>query len=205
MDQAAFDNVIRELKNTLDKEGNHLDVSSVIASDGVNYFSYYFKDKEAVDIRSIGKPIACMAIGAAIEAGLSFDGTMVGLETPVWPFLSKYAAVRDRKNREKWGRVTLLDCFRITLGHDKGLMFSADVREHDENELVDYVVNYPITREIGKDFVYSNAGTFIVSTLVTEYLGKNLDELVDDYLFTQWVLRTSRGKSTENTALDVPG
>lgn len=184
MNQENFNEVINKLETILDKKGNHLDMESIIVSEGENNYTHYFKGKEKVDIRSIAKPIVCMAIGVAIENGLYFDGIKIELETPIWQFLSKYATIYDPVNLKKWEKIVLFDCFRITLGHDKGLMFSSDVKEHDENDLVNYIVNYPITLEIGKDFVYSNAGTFLVSSLITEYIGKNLDEFVDEYIFS---------------------
>lgn len=184
MNQETFSGVINQLETVLDKKGNHLNMASIIVSDEVNQYSHYFKQRETVDIRSIAKPIVCMAIGAGIEEGLYFDGKQIGLETPVWEFLSKYTTVNDPENIKKWQKETLLDCLRITMGHDKGLMFSSDIKEHDENELVNYVVNYPITGEVGKDFKYSNAGTFLISTLITEYLGKNLDQFVDEHIFS---------------------
>ena len=183
MSQSKFTKVINEMESALDKNGNHLDMNSVIVSVGNDYFTHYFKPKTRTDIRSIAKPIACMAVGIAIDKGLYFDGNKIGLETPIWQFISKYATIKNHLNIEKWTKVKLLDLFRITLGHDKGLVFSSDVKEQGESDLVNYVVNYPITGEVGKDFVYSNAGTFLISSLITEYLGMNLDEFTYKHLF----------------------
>jgi CubicO group peptidase (beta-lactamase class C family) len=182
--QDKFNGVIDELETLRDKNGNHLDMTSIIVSDTSNKYSHYFKEKEAIDIRSIAKPIVCLALGVAIEKGLYFDGMRIGLDTPVWQFLSKYSTVNDPETIKQWEKETLMDFLRITMGHDKGLMFSSDIKGRDEDELVNYVVNYPITREVGKDFKYSNAGTFLISTLITEYLGKNLDRFVDDHIFS---------------------
>lgn len=184
MSQQLFNKTVNDLKTLKDKKGNHLNVASIIVSEGKNYYTYYFKEKETVDVRSIAKPIVCMALGAAIENGLYFNRVKIELDTPVWQFLSKYATINDSTNRKQWERITLLDCLRITMGLDKGIMFSADVKEHNENELVNYVVNYPITREVGKDFIYSNHGTFLISTLITEYLGVNLDQFVYQHIFS---------------------
>lgn len=181
--QEKFNTVISRLETVLDKKNNHLNMVSIIVSDGINNFSHDFKAKQTVDIRSIAKPIVCMAIGEAIERGLYFDDIKIELETPIWQFISKYATINNPSNLNQWQKITLMDCFRITLGHDKGLMFSADLKEQDENDLVNYIVNYPITKEVGKNFVYSNAGTFLISTLITEYLNKNLDELVNELIF----------------------
>lgn len=184
MSQEIFNKVINDLKTVRDKKGEYLNMSSIIVSDYGNSYTHYFKDREQVDVRSIAKPIVCMAMGIAIENGLYFDGVKVGLDTPIWQFLSNYTAIDDPVNRRKWEKVVLFDCFRITLGHDVGLMFSSDVKQHNENDLVNYVVNYQITHEVGKDFVYSNAGTFLISTLITEYMGINLDQFVDKYIFS---------------------
>ena len=123
------------------------------------------------------------ALGIAIQNGLSFDGELIDLSTPIWKFVSKYTKMHDPLNELKWSTVRLIDCLRITLGHDKGLIFSQDVKTQGEDNLIDYVVNYPITGEVGRDFVYSNAGTFLISTLVTEYLHKGLDQFVAEHLF----------------------
>lgn len=184
MSQQTFNKVVSELISTTDKNGSLLNLSSIIVSEGDQYYSHYFTDDEPVDIRSIAKPIACLAIGAAIQDGLTLGNTRVNLNTHVWPLLSKYAHINDPANVSQWEKVTLLDCFRITLGHDRGLLFSTDIKGRDVNTFTDYIVNHPITGVVGKDFTYSNAGTFLVSTLITEYTDMNLDELVDKYIFS---------------------
>jgi CubicO group peptidase (beta-lactamase class C family) len=183
MTQELFDRVVQKMQLAHDKSGSALRMASLIVSDPEGSYSHYFRDPIGVDIRSIAKPIVALAIGRAIADGLYFGGVKVELTTPIWQFLSTYCNLEHTENEKQWQKVTLLDCLRITLGHDKGLVFSADLRGRDVNTLVDYVVNYPITREVGEDFVYSNAGTFLVSTLVTECLGVSLDELVARCIF----------------------
>ncbi len=184
MSQEIFDKVVHEIETVRDSRDNNLDMASIIASEGNKYYTHYFKDRDGVDIRSIAKPIVCLAMGAAIEKGLVFNGIKIDLDTHIWQFVSNYTTIQNSENIKKWKQVVLLDCFKITLGHDKGLMFSSDVKEQDENNLVNYVVNFPITREIGKSFIYSNAGTFLISTLITECLNKNLEEFVDEFIFS---------------------
>jgi CubicO group peptidase (beta-lactamase class C family) len=181
--QKLFNETVRILESTRDKNGELVRLSSIIISTTDDSFSHNFGAREAIDIRSVAKPIVCLAIGAAIEKGLYFNGIRIDLETRIWPFLKQCSNVVSEANQEKWKELTLMDCFRITLGHDKGLMFSADIKGQDENKLLDYILNYPITRRIGVDFVYSNAGTFLISVLISEFLGKNLAEFVNDFVF----------------------
>lgn len=185
MKEGLFDLVIRELDTKLDKKGNHLNMSSVIVSDNNNYYSHYFGEREAIDIRSIAKPILCLAVGAAIDEGLYFDNIKISLDTHILQFLDKFTEIKDAHQRDLWAEVKLIDLFRITLGHDKGIVFSADVAEQNIDELANYVVNYPIVHPIGEHFVYSNAGGFLMSALISEYCGVSADQFVDKYIFSK--------------------
>lgn len=182
MTAGAFDTVVEQLTTARDKDGGELRMESVICSDSGGIRRHYFQEPGLVNLRSIAKPIVCLAVGAAIEKGLVFAGERITLETPVWPLLSSYASVEDPTTREAWERVVLRDLLRVTIGHDRGLMFSKDIKGRNPNTFVQYVVNYPITGEVGRDFVYSNAGSFLISTMVTELLGIDLDEFVQAHL-----------------------
>lgn len=179
-----FQKVVSAIKTETDSKGNNLDMVGLIVSQDDKQFVHYFREREKIDVRSIAKPITCLAFGKAISEGLKFGDAKITLDTKIGPLVSKYVNITTNHNREAWDMITIRDCFKITLGHDKGIMFSKDVKEHDENTLIDYVLNYPITRSPGEDFIYSNAGTFILSTLVTEYLGISLDAFVDKYIFS---------------------
>jgi len=182
MTNIAFDRVIDDLGAATDKDGSRLKMESVICSDPEGTRIHYFQEPGLINVRSIAKPIACLALGVAIDRGLAFNGVGITLDTPVWPLLSKYASVEDTQTRAAWGRVVFRDLLRVTLGHDKGLMFSKDIKDRDPDTFVQYVVNYPITGEVGKNFIYSNAGTFLLSTMITEFLDVQLDQFVFEHL-----------------------
>ncbi len=190
-----FESVVNDLKTSTDKNGDLLKMGSLIVSQDDVCFSHSFQNEECVDVRSIAKTITCLAFGKAISEGLYFQNEKVTLDTCVGPFLEKYVEIESPQNIEAWNKITVRDCFKITLGHDKGIMFSKDVKEHDENELISYVVNYPITGKPGIDFVYSNAGTFVLSTLITEYLGISLAEFVEEQLFNPLEIKDYQWKS----------
>lgn len=178
-----FNKVVYNLSTAIDSKGNNLDMVGLIVSQEETQYTHYFREREKIDVRSIAKPIVCLAFGKAISEGLVFGNTKITLDTKVGPLISKFINIETASNRDAWNTITIRDCFKITLGHDKGIMFSKDVKEHDEDKLIEYVVNYPVTTNVGKDFVYSNAGTFVLSVLVSEYLGISLDEFVDKHIF----------------------
>lgn len=183
MDKKLFDEMILKLETTHDSKGNKLNISTIIVSENNDVYSHCFGEKVKVDVRSIAKPIVCLAFGVAIERGLYLNGIKIDLNTKIGPLVSSYVKISD-ENLKIWNELTVRDCFKITLGHDKGIMFSKDVKEHNENDLIEYVMNYPITRRPGIDFVYSNAGTFILSTIITEHLGISLKDFVDKMILS---------------------
>lgn len=180
----VFDDVVSYLETTKDKNGNKVNMESVIVSQGRETRRKFFREEGLVNLRSIAKPIADLALGAAIDKGLQFKNTSISLNTPVLPFLSEYCEIQSEENRLAWGKVVLKDLLRVTLGHDSGIMFSKDIKDRDPETFVNYVVNYPVTRKVGEHFVYSNAGSFIFSTLITEFLGVKLIDFVDEHLFS---------------------
>lgn len=184
MDKKLFDNVVNELLTRHDKKGNNLNLVSLIASDSKDMWCYDFGEREAVDVRSIAKPILCLAYGAAIKEGLFFGTERVDLDTRIWKYIKKYGQVYEEEQLKKWENIRLIDLFRITFGHQKGIVFSKDVKEVGEDDLVNYILNFPITDEVGKHFVYSNAGGYLASSLISEYCGMSADKFVDKYVFS---------------------
>lgn len=185
MKKELFEKVVSSLNTKIDKNGNHLKMSSLIVSQGNRVYSHYFGQREMIDIRSIAKPILCLAVGAAINDGLCFNGDGISLDTPINKYIKRIVQFDDKSQEERWDKIHLIDLFRITLGHDKGIVFSSDVKQVGEENLLSYVVNYPITHSIGEHFVYSNAGGYLMSALITEYCGMQADEFVNKYIFSK--------------------
>ena len=101
MRNELFNKVVKEMNDVLDKNGKHLEMVSLIVSYKGEQYEHFFKNSEKVDIRSIAKPILCLAVGAAIEEGLYFNNIKIGLETPVWQFVSQYAEISNPEQEEK--------------------------------------------------------------------------------------------------------
>lgn len=179
----TFDEVVEKLSVIKDKNANKLEMISIIVSNENETYSHYFKETNPVDIRSIAKPIACLALGAALDKGLEIEGTKLSIKTKIWPYISKYVSLSNKINERSLNEISILDCLKITLGHKDGIMFSADVKGKDEFDLMNYVVNYPITQNVGSHFQYSNAGTFILSSLISEYFDMSLSDLVNEHIF----------------------
>ena len=178
MTKQRFDQLVDALRAAKDSTGSSLNLESIYYTDGNGTQHHDFKTPEQVNLRSIAKPIVCLALGVSIDEGMIWDGQKVALSMPVWPYLSQIARPATADNERAWRSVTLRDLLRSTLGHDKGLLFSKDIRGRDPASLLDYVLNYPVTKEVGHDFVYSNAGIYVLSHLISKFAGMELDQFV---------------------------
>jgi len=184
LDKAIFQTVVKKLQETKDKEGNSLNMDSIIISHGADVFKYKFKKEEVLnDLRSISKPIISLALGIAMEDGLQISGEKITLDSKIFPFFQDIVKITNKENIEKLKKVTLKHVLTHTIGYANGLLFSKDIKEKNPFALLDYVFNYDITHEPGKCFVYSNVGPYILSALIQEKLGISLSEWVKQLLF----------------------
>ena len=184
MEKAIFQSIVKKLQEAKDKEGNLLNMDSIIISQGANVFKHKFKNKDTLnDLRSISKPIIGLALGIAMDNGLRLRGEILTLDTKIFPFFKDKVEITNEKNIEKLKKVTLQHVLTHTIGYADGLLFSKDIKEKDPFTLLDYVFNYDITHEPGERFVYSNVGPYILSALIQEELGVNLSEWVRQMLF----------------------
>lgn len=180
----VFDRVVEALQSSRDSNGSSLNIESLIYTDDKGTRQHQFTPTRQVNLRSIAKPIACLALGKGIDQGMIWDGEAVSLSTKVWPLLSKIVETRTVEIEDAWKQVTIRDLLRSTIGHQTGLLFSKDIKGRDPNSLLDYVVSQPITGKVGRDFVYSNAGLFVLSSLISKFSGVDLDQFVQDLLFS---------------------
>lgn len=181
---AVFNEVVSRIEAGRDSSGAPLRMMSLMCSEEDQTRRHDFTHPQHVNVRSIAKPITCLVVGCLIEQGVELGGSPIRLESPVLPLLERFANFQSEEVAERWSNVTVIDLLRITFGQDQGLVFSKDIAGRDPSSLVDYVVNFPLTREVGVDFRYSNAGTFLLSAILTEWLGRKLEEFVQELLFS---------------------
>lgn len=184
MDKNIFQSVIDRFLDAKDKDGNSLQMDSIIISQGESVFKHKFRDEDSLnDLRSLSKPIIALTLGIAMEQGLVLNGEPFLLETRIFPFFKNRTKITNLNNIDKLNRITLRHVLTHTMGYADGLLFSKDIKERDPYTLLDYVFNYDLTHEPGTCFVYSNVGPYILSALIQEELGLSLSEWVRHILF----------------------
>jgi CubicO group peptidase (beta-lactamase class C family) len=201
----VFDRVIVALQSSRDSNGSPLNIESLIYTDDDGTRQHHFTPPKQVNLRSIAKPIACLALGKALDQGMTWAGEAVSLSTKVWPLLSEIVDARAVEAEDAWKQVTIRDLLRSTIGHKTGLLFSKDIKGRDPSSLLDYVVSQPIPGKVGKDFVYSNAGLFVLSSLISKFSGVDLDQFVQDHLFSPLGVRDVKWERFGRTVAGCTG
>ncbi|MBK9043196.1 MAG: serine hydrolase [Saprospiraceae bacterium] len=206
MDKYIFESVVKKMQKARDKEGNSLNMDSIMISQGADVFKHKFKNEEALnDLRSISKPIIGLSLGIAMDEGLTLRGEPLTLNTKILPFFQEKIKFTNESNIAKWQRVTLRHVLTHTIGFAEGLLFSKDIKERDPFTLLDYVFNYDITHEPGECFVYSNVGPYILSALIQEELGLNLSDWVNSKFFEKIGIKKYEWKNYGNYCAGATG
>lgn len=151
-----------------------LAVDSIIITKNGKRFEHYFTAEKLNNIRSISKVVSCLGAYKAIKKGL------YSLDTPILPFFDR-EKITNKKNITNLELMKIRHLLNLTIGQDKGLMFSKDVKMLPTNtDYLYYILNYDINHIPGTSFVYNNAATYILCAIT--------QKITNEY-FADWIQR----------------
>ena len=206
MNKYIFQSVVEKFQNATDKNGDFLDMDSLMISQGDEVYKHKFKGEDSLhNLRSVSKPIIGLTLGIAIENGLKLGGETITLETKIFPFFKDKIEITNYKNILKLEEVSLKHLLTNTIGYADGLLFSNDIADKDPFTFLDYIFNYDITYNPGETFIYSNVGPYIISALIQEELEMNLAEWVSRNLFQKIGIKNFEWKNYGNYCAGATG
>ena len=164
------------IKQFIEKvQQQELSVNSIIVTQDNKTESYFFHEDSLTSIRSISKVLSCLGVYHAIKSGI-FD-----LDTKVLHF---FPDIRINENRQKLENLTIEDLLTLRIGHKKGLLFSKDVAQLPQGtDLLEYIFNFEIPNNPGEFFIYNNANTYILSSIVQRETRMNFSDWVKTKVF----------------------
>lgn len=174
------------------KENNIL-VDSIIITKNDSYDYYYFNGKDPKDksndephsVRSISKTVSCLGAFVAIEEGL------YGLETNILQFFDR-EKITNTNNIPFLEEMKIKHLMKLTIGQEKGLMFSKDIKVMPEDtDFIYYILNYDIKHrpenefddKIVSSFVYNNAATYLLCAITQKLTGEYFRDWIQHALF----------------------
>jgi CubicO group peptidase (beta-lactamase class C family) len=179
MDKQQFDGLVKLFESARDRDGDPLNMHYLLIKQGeTEHFHAFGGRTERSDIRSLSKTIMALLAGTVVE---SRDD--VSEETPIWPIIEPLVTLTREENREKLERVRIRHLLNHTIGFDRILMMRGDIDGMDPADYLDYIVNEPIVHEPGTHYLYSNAGFFLLTVVLQELLGEDVEAYADRVLF----------------------
>lgn len=173
MDIEVFNEAVRDFEA--------LNMHYVLVDHGGDRYYHRFPGVDGPsDIRSISKTVLALAAGIVADTHSDFDEN-----TYIWPILQNVATLESKVNLPFLEKLQVKHLLTHTIGYDEVLLMRGDIKDLDEFKYVDYVINSPIVHEPGAFYLYSNAGFYLLSVTLQEFLGQDLLTYIDDVLFSK--------------------
>ncbi|MEM9693987.1 MAG: serine hydrolase [Myxococcota bacterium] len=181
----VFDALSREIG-----DGAYGEVKAVIAAQaGRVLFEEYYGGNDAetrVDVRSVGKSITALAVGAAID-----DGHLDGVEVRVWDYLTEGTPVPNDHPLKRSIDIGDLLSMSSPLECNDWVSSSAgnEERMYATDDWTDFALGLPVDpayREVAEGqgrFSYCTAGAFLLGRVVERAVGVPFDIYVEERIF----------------------
>lgn len=147
------------------------------------YKGILFKESKdlKINIRSIAKFVTSLACGILID---KTNGDF-NEDTLIYDILKDKVYISNNNNIPKLKNIRVKDCLTHTMGYRDIILMSRDIGDLDKNSLLDYALSYPLYFKPGEEFLYSNAGYYVLSAAMEEYLGYDLYDFINANIFVK--------------------
>ncbi len=184
MNKEKFNQIVEMFESTLDKHNDHLQMHSLAIKQNDNDFLYRFNHRtQPSDVRSLSKTVLALITGKVIELAEKQIYPNFDLETLIYPIIKDKINLTNLNNLTYLKQVKVKHLLTHTVGYEKKLLMRNDIKEMDPFSYLDYLVNYPIINKPQDKFLYSNAGFYLLSVVLQEFLKEDLFEFVQRELF----------------------
>ena len=144
-----------------------------------------------VNIRSVAKTIMTLTAFKLME-DTSFD---INLDTKIYPYIYKKIKLTNKKNLKYLEEIKLDNLLTHSIGYAYPLLMTRDIKGMDEDGLLNYAINYPISYQPANKFLYSNVGFYLLSVFMESILETSLYEYIDRIFFKVLSIETPRWDS----------
>lgn len=184
MDNKKFNRIVNEFIMAKDNKGNNLDMHYLLIKENDKSFIHRFNNrKEKSDIRSISKTVMTLVAGRVNRLSLKRKYPVFNEETFIYPIIKDVINLKNKENEKYLKKIKIKHLLSHSVGFDKVLLMRDDIKDMDPYSYLDYIVNYPIVYKPGEHFLYSNAGIYLLSVVLQEFLKEDLLVFVKRELF----------------------
>ncbi|WP_311376518.1 serine hydrolase domain-containing protein [Anaerococcus lactolyticus] len=160
---------------------NKLEMDSLIIYSRDKGILFHDSKDEKINIRSLAKLVTSLACGILIDKS---NGDFTE-DTLIYDILKDKVNISNKKNLSRLKEIRVRDCLTHTMGYRDIILMSKDIGNLDKDRLLEYALSYPLYSKPGEEFLYSNAGYYVLSAVMQEYLAYDLYNFINDNLFSK--------------------
>lgn len=180
---------VEMLKDIINKDKLAMDSLIIYSKDGG--ILYENLDHKIINVRSIAKLVTSLACGVLIgKSNSDFNE-----DTLIYDILKNKVNISNRKNLKKLKNIKVKDCLTHTMGYRDIILMSKDIENINKDELLSYAMSYPLYFKPGEEFLYSNAGYYVLAAAMEEYLNSSLYDFIDENIFERLDIKSPRWDS----------
>ncbi|NLC55122.1 MAG: serine hydrolase [Erysipelothrix sp.] len=184
MNYVKFEEIVSLFETAKDKEDNLLNMHYLSIKQNDQLFSHSFNDyDQPSDIRSISKTV--LTITACIVMDMAKKGLYPNFneKTFIFPIIKDRVNLTNLDNLDRLNKIKLKHLLNHTVGYDKVILMRDDIKDIDPYTYLDYVINHSLVFNPGDYYLYSNAGFYLLSVVLQEFIQQDLLDFIDIHLF----------------------
>ncbi|NOT38045.1 MAG: serine hydrolase [Saprospiraceae bacterium] len=125
--------------------------------------------------RSISKLILAYCYGIFLE---KYNQGFISLDSEI-----STLNLSSQYLKEKLANVTIKHLLTNTIGYDRELLFSKDIKACGEHDLIQILLDEELKYPPGNHFVYSNASSYVLSIIFQDITGMNISVFANQFIF----------------------
>lgn len=185
MNSNQFNEIVEKFQFAQDKNNESLNMHDLFLKIEGETYAHNFRSKaQPSDVRSISKTILTLALGRVMFLANAGKYPPINEESEVYPIIKEVIHLENTVNLAKLQRLKIKHLITHTIGYEDVLLMRDDIASMDSFELLDYVVNYPMVHEPGEYYLYSNAGFYLLSVVLEEFIQEDLTSFLTRELFS---------------------
>lgn len=183
MNTEDFTEIVNAFEDARDEESRSLNMHSILIKEDESYLHHFREGEQASDVRSISKTILTLALGRLIKLSQEGKYREITEESYIYPIIKDQIHLKNKSNLKMLQEVKVKHLITHTIGYEDVLMMRDDIADMDPFDYLDYIVNYPIEHESGEYYLYSNAGFYLLSVVLEEFVEEDLTAFLKRELF----------------------
>lgn len=184
MNQEKFNQIVSQFIEQKDRDGHSLNMHSLLIKEKEQCFLHHFNnDNLPSDIRSISKTVLTIVLGVVIRLSEEGKYPKISDETHIYPIIKNAINLTNKDNENQLKKVKIKHLLTHTIGYEEVLLMRGDITDMDPFDYLNYVVNEPIKYEPGEHYLYSNAGFYLLSVALQEFLQEDLIDFIRREVF----------------------